>query len=112
MAGNVALMWRYGVGGLALATALASTANAAALLWLLRRRVGLLGGRRIGVTLLKALAGTAVLAGAAAVPAYAFSGSLLWRVPAAVAAGAAAYLVAARFLGMEERRALRRSSTK
>jgi putative peptidoglycan lipid II flippase len=47
MAGNVLLMGRWGVGGLAFATAFASFVNGVILLWVLRREMGMLGGRKI-----------------------------------------------------------------
>ncbi|MGQ0645366.1 MAG: murein biosynthesis integral membrane protein MurJ [Elusimicrobiota bacterium] len=107
MAGCLALMWRWGVGGLAVATSVASTVNASALLWLLRRRLGLPGGRRLLKTFLQSLGASLGMAAAAGAVAYGAGGSLLWKVPAAVISGAAVYAGLTSLLGMEEyRRAL------
>jgi len=53
---NIMLVRVLGYRGLALGTAVASIFNALALLWLLRRRLDGLDGRRVGVALLKILA--------------------------------------------------------
>ncbi|MBI4397391.1 MAG: murein biosynthesis integral membrane protein MurJ, partial [Elusimicrobia bacterium] len=102
MAGNLALMWRWGVGGLALATALASFANATALFWILRKRLGLMGGRRLLTTLLQSLGACLVMAAVSAGLVYGLPGSLLWKVPLAVAAGGGVYFALARQMGMDE----------
>lgn len=47
VAASLSLMWWLGPAGLALATSLAGMANLLLLLWLLRKRTGPLGGRRI-----------------------------------------------------------------
>lgn len=52
---NVTLMFPMKVGGLALATSLASVFNFFSLFFLLRRKIGPLGGREITVSFLKAL---------------------------------------------------------
>jgi putative peptidoglycan lipid II flippase len=61
---SVALVRVLGVRGLALGTALASIFNATALLWLLRRRLGSIDGRRVALAVGKV--GIAALAMAAA----------------------------------------------
>jgi putative peptidoglycan lipid II flippase len=74
--------------GLALAASAAATANLAILLWLLRQRLGALGGRRILWSLGRVAAATAVMS--------AWCGLLLWKwPPAATRALEAAWLVAA-----------------
>jgi putative peptidoglycan lipid II flippase len=45
----------YGLAGLGVATSLSSVANVILLMWLLKRRVGQLDGRRIGLSLLRSL---------------------------------------------------------
>jgi putative peptidoglycan lipid II flippase len=104
MAGNYLFAFAYdgGVGGLAFATTLASIANAVALGWLLRKKLGLLGGRRILKTLLQSAAASAVMAALAGWIAHGTGGPLLWRVPAAVALGAGIYGALAAALRMEE----------
>ena len=59
---NLALVRTMGVGGLALATSLSATAGAAALLFLLRRKIGRLKGRRTLEELLKTGIGTVLCA--------------------------------------------------
>ena len=49
-------------GGLALATSIAQMVNLGLLLWLLRRKIGCLGLRKVGVSLAKILLSTAVMA--------------------------------------------------
>ena len=44
---DFALMWRWNVGGLAFATAAAGWYQAIVLFWLLRKEMGLIGGREI-----------------------------------------------------------------
>jgi putative peptidoglycan lipid II flippase len=58
---NLLLIRVMGFRGLALGTALAAMFNAAALLWLLRGRLGGIDGRRIGVALMKILAASIVM---------------------------------------------------
>ncbi len=108
-----ALNGKIGVASLALATSIAAWANAGALFLLLRRRIGLLGGRRIFRTLLKSLAASAVMA--------LFAWAVMQLPPAERAAldgtryfirafglvltiggGAAVYMLMARLLQMEE----------
>jgi putative peptidoglycan lipid II flippase len=102
MAGNVTLMWKWGVGGLAISTTLAATANAAFLMHLLRKRIGLLGGRRLLKTLLQSAAALVPMVLAAGGIVYGLGGSLLWRVPLGVVAGALTYAACARAMGMDE----------
>jgi putative peptidoglycan lipid II flippase len=65
IAASVALVRSIGFEGLALGTSLAAIANGAALVWLLRRRLGSLDGRRLLMTLAKVAASSAVMALAA-----------------------------------------------
>jgi putative peptidoglycan lipid II flippase len=92
---NLALFRLMGFRGLALGTALAAMFNAVALLWLLRRRLDGLEGRRIATSLVKILIASFVMSLAAwytsawltrAIP----DDALVWkavRVAAAIAAG-------------------------
>jgi putative peptidoglycan lipid II flippase len=118
---NLVLVRQIGYRGLALGTAIAAIFNAAALLWLLRNRLGGLEGRRTAVALLKIL----VASGVMGLAAHAMSdwvavvlrdgtelGKLV-RVFAAIAAGVLALVVSARLLRIHEfdeasRRILRR----
>jgi len=62
---NLALVRAIGFRGLALGTALASIVNAVLLLWLLRRRIGGIDGRRLAVAVAKISVASAVMAGSA-----------------------------------------------
>ena len=62
---GVVLARVMGHPGLALATALAALVNASILLWLLRARLGGLEGTRLSASVLKILAASAIMAGAA-----------------------------------------------
>jgi putative peptidoglycan lipid II flippase len=62
---SLALVRTLGVQGLALGTSIASIANGAALVWMLRGRLGSLDGRRLSVTLVKVSVCSAVMAVAA-----------------------------------------------
>ncbi|MBK8652343.1 MAG: murein biosynthesis integral membrane protein MurJ [Elusimicrobia bacterium] len=102
IAGNLMLMGPWGVGGLAFATAIASVVNAALLFWLLRRRLGLLGGRRLALSLARAAAASLFMGLAAwAWTRWGF-GPLALRVTVAVAGGAALYFALARLFRSEE----------
>ena len=84
----VALMGPLRHGGLALAASVSAAANLAVLLWLLRQRLGVLGGRRMLWSLGRVALATAVMA--------AWCGLLLWTwPPAATRALEAAWLIAA-----------------
>jgi putative peptidoglycan lipid II flippase len=107
---NLALFRLMGFRGLALGTALAAMFNAVALLWLLRRRLDGLEGRRIATSLVKILIASFVMGLAAwytsawltrAIP----DDALVWkavRVAAAIAAGVAALAASARLLRIAE----------
>jgi putative peptidoglycan lipid II flippase len=100
---NLLLMRPMGVGGLALATATASWVNAGVLYLCLRRKIGLLGGRRIFKTLSKAIVASAVMAVFCwAVIRAAFQVLLVLRLSIAIAGGGMLYLASARLLHMEE----------
>jgi putative peptidoglycan lipid II flippase len=59
---SVLLVRTLGFLGLALGTSIAAIANAAALVWLLRRRLDRLGGRRLGVVFVKIVIAATVMA--------------------------------------------------
>jgi putative peptidoglycan lipid II flippase len=98
-------------GGLALANTIATTLETLALLWLIRPRLGGLGGRRLVNTLARSLAATMVMSGVLLLfveraagfepPAIAVVGLLL---------GAAVYAAAALVLGRQEISQLRRTA--
>jgi len=104
MVGNLTLMWRFGVGGLALATTLASCANAGILLYLFRRKLGLLGGRLLLKSFVQSAVVSLLMAGLSWSLLHWTAGSLYWRVPVAVAAGALLYAAVTWILGMEEQK--------
>jgi putative peptidoglycan lipid II flippase len=100
---------RFGAAGIALATAVVTSFNAVALAVLLRRRVGLLHGREVARASLLTVIATAYCAAAALGVWYPLDRLLGHSIAAQIAslgsglaAGAAAYLAAARFLRLEE----------
>jgi len=102
---DLILMRPMGVGGLALSTATASWVNMVFLYIMLRRKIGLLGGRRILVTLLKSSIGCAGMVVFCLFIMKARGGPvfpLIVRVTVAISGGATIYLAIARMLRMEE----------
>jgi putative peptidoglycan lipid II flippase len=112
VAANVAfalgLMWPLAHAGLALASSLSAYVNAALLCWILRRRLGPLGGRAIVRSLARSALGAAAVAGwcAALVPAWDGAWPTAARVLLVVAAGAGVHLAVAALLRAPELRAL------
>jgi putative peptidoglycan lipid II flippase len=107
---SVALVRAIGFQGLALGTSIASMANGGALVWLLRRRLGRLDGRRLRVTLFKAMASSVVMAIAAlaiqlamarVLPGPGFAAQLV-RLSASIGGGMAALAGTAKVLGVDE----------
>lgn len=107
----LALMGPLKHGGLALAASASSAFNLLALLWLLRRRLGRLGGRRVLASVARVGVATGIMA--------AWCGFLLWRWPGAasrgieaawlalaIAGGIGIYAAASLLLGGEEGPAL------
>lgn len=95
------LMRPLGVGGLALANSLAVTLEVLALLWLLRRRLGGVAGRKLLAALARIAAATALMAAAVmAVTAAAASRGALAQVGVGGTVGLGVYLVTARWLGL------------
>jgi putative peptidoglycan lipid II flippase len=107
---SVALVRTIGFEGLALGTSLASIANGAALVWLLRRRLGSLDGRRLLLTLMKALVSSAVMAIAALVIQRAMESAVpgpgllpqMIRLAASIGGGLAALAFTAMVLKVDE----------
>ena len=107
---SVALVRAIGFRGLALGTSIASIANGAGLVWLLRRRLGSLDGRRLSVTMVKVAASSAVMAIAAVAIQHAMvrvapgSGlaAQLLRLGASIGGGMAALAVTAKILRVDE----------
>jgi putative peptidoglycan lipid II flippase len=108
MAGNVLLSLALirtplTFGGLALANSLATTLELAALLWVLRPRLGGVDGRRLGSSLIRILASSGVMALSAAwVIGQAGGWQPFLALSAAVGIGALTYLGASALLGSEE----------
>ncbi|MBU2468069.1 MAG: polysaccharide biosynthesis C-terminal domain-containing protein, partial [Proteobacteria bacterium] len=106
---SLALMGPLRQTGLALATSLSGAANLVLLLWLLRRRVGLLGGRRLFKSGLGTCAAATVMGLLVALVAYGPdwgdpSGALWrWARPlAALGVGGASYFAAAKLMRLAE----------
>jgi putative peptidoglycan lipid II flippase len=107
---SVALVRAMGFQGLALGTSIASIANGAALVWMLRRRLGSLDGRRLLVTLVKITVSSAVMAIAAVAiqhamvrvaPGSALMAQLL-RLGASIGGGIVALAATAKILRVDE----------
>jgi putative peptidoglycan lipid II flippase len=62
--GDLILMWDLRQGGLALASAVAAYVNLGILLWILRRRVGRIGLKKVAISALKTVAAGIAMAGA------------------------------------------------
>jgi len=107
---NLTLVRVLGYRGLALGTALSSLLNAGLLLWLLRRRLGGLEERQVGVALLKILAASALMAAAAMATERQVASWMLSRdlaaqalaVGSAIAVGLVVLAASARMFGIEE----------
>jgi len=107
---NVVLVRWMGFRGLALGTAAAALLNAVVLLVLIRRRLGGLDGRRVGLAFAKVTLAALVMAVAAWAAAHAVEGALpgsalplkLLRVGAGIGSGLAALAAAARLLRIAE----------
>ena len=103
------LLGPLGVAGITLSTSIVSIFNLVLLVWLLRRQVGRIDGRRIGAAAGKALACGVALAAVSAGLWYALRGfaaggfpQLLVAVLVAVGAGGLVYVGLARLLKLEE----------
>lgn len=97
----VILMYPMGVGGLALATAVASYFNLLLLVIWLKKRLGKIGLKKILFSSVKSFTG-AILTGIAAFYACKISPSLFISVPFAVISGTAVFLISAKILKSEE----------
>jgi putative peptidoglycan lipid II flippase len=102
MVGNVVLMRRWGVGGLAFATAFASFVNAGLLMFLLRKNIGLLGGRKMARTLAVSGGASALMAAGALGFLNLVPGPLAVRALGAVGVGVVLYLGLTWLLRMDE----------
>ena len=111
--GLYAVFYRVGTWGIPLSISLANLAGTAALLFLLRRRLGRIGFAEISRSFVRVLAASALLGAAAFGVWYALDavlGDAFWAqlvsLGTALAVGAVVYLVACRALGVPEIRAL------
>lgn len=95
------LMQRWGHVGIALATSVVSTLNVGILLYLLRRRLGSLEGRRLGQTAVRALLAALVAAAVAWLAAQLPLGSV-GRLGAVLGGAGLAYLAVSALLRSEE----------
>jgi putative peptidoglycan lipid II flippase len=105
---DFALMWKWNVGGLAFATSAAGWYQAIVLFWLLRKELGLLGGREI----LRSFVFSSIAGVAMGLVCYGLSFHLLAKLHVAfnvlisVAAGSVFYLLLSRAFRVEEYRIL------
>jgi putative peptidoglycan lipid II flippase len=113
--GNFVLLRWFGYLGISLCTSMVSIVNVGVLLWLLRGRLGRLGGREIGLTLCRTAVASAALAatmllvlrvlGRVISPVH-LEGAVL-QLMVALLAGGAVYLVVCAALGVRELELLR-----
>jgi len=97
------LMHPLQVGGLALASAVSSWTNAILLFYFLRKRLGLLGGHRILMTLFKSFFACVAMAGyCLAIYQIPWDVHAVVRLSAGIGGGAAVYLAMAHLFRMEE----------
>ncbi|MFP4139850.1 MAG: murein biosynthesis integral membrane protein MurJ [Phycisphaerae bacterium] len=105
LAAVLGTMWipAIAAGAFGVGTVVSAALNTVLLVWLLRRRLGRLGGRQLALSATRSLVATAVMAGVLLAVRHALAGqSPGIIVAAAVPAGAVAFLLAARLLGMPE----------
>lgn len=115
LAAVLGTMWIPAVaaGAFGVGTVVSAALNSVLLVWLLRRRLGGLGGRQLALSAARSLGATAVMAGVLLAVRHALAG----RPPgiivaAAVPAGAVAFVLAARVLRMPELGELLRGALK
>jgi putative peptidoglycan lipid II flippase len=100
------LMRVWGHVGIALATSIVTTLNVGILLWLLRRRLGTIQGRRIGQTAVRAALGALAVGlvawAASRAPIQALEAGIAARLVTALVAAGIAYLGASAVLRSEE----------
>ncbi len=106
-------LFSVGIWGIPLATSIVNIAGTALLVWLLRAKLGRLGGREIALSYGKIAVAAAIVAGVAYVVWDAVDGAIgralgaqLVSVGAAVLAATVAYLIVARLLAIRELNAL------
>jgi putative peptidoglycan lipid II flippase len=107
---SLLLVRTMGFLGLALGTSIAAMANAGALVWLLRRRLGGLGGRHLSITLVKVGSAASVMAFAAVAIQHAMervaAGAGLWlqsvRLAASIGGGLAVLAITAKLVRLAE----------
>jgi putative peptidoglycan lipid II flippase len=101
----VPMLWipSLGAGAFGLSTAITFTINAVILIYLLRRRLGLFGGRKILLSVMRTVAGCAVMAGVVYLLRYQLGDMRNWVVVAVcVPAGAISFFAAVWILGAPE----------
>jgi len=99
----IVMLWtNMGVGGLALSTAISSYFNVALLSWILRKRIGKLGLKKIVYSTMKSLIASAATGVTAVLVVSSVHRSLFVSVPAAIAAGAIVFFAVAKLLNSEE----------
>jgi putative peptidoglycan lipid II flippase len=114
-AGNWLLLRWFGYLGISLCTSVVSIANVGVLLWLLRGRLGRLGGREIGRTAVRTAIASAALAAAmlitlrlvGGVVSTVHLGGAVVQLGAALLVGGAVYLAVCAALGVREIELLR-----
>jgi putative peptidoglycan lipid II flippase len=101
----VPMLWipSLGAGAFGLSTAVTFTINAVVLIYLLRRRLGLFGGRKILISVVRTVAGSAVMAGVVYLLRHQLGDARNWVVVAVcVPAGAISFFASVWILGAPE----------
>ncbi|OGS22661.1 MAG: murein biosynthesis integral membrane protein MurJ [Elusimicrobia bacterium RIFOXYA2_FULL_39_19] len=101
---SLILMWPLGVGGLALATSVASYVNMGILFYYLRKRIGLIGGAKILESFFKVTTASAIMGVVIYLVVSIPKLSIMISVPSAIILGVLTYFVSSRILKIEERK--------
>jgi putative peptidoglycan lipid II flippase len=105
IAGNLTLMWRWGVGGLAMATALASWTNAIVLFILINKKLGPIDLKSILRTAVLSLTASIIMISGCLIMAHKILPENIYiMVPATVIFGIIVYFLLTNFFKMEERK--------
>ena len=99
---NIILMRPFGVGGLALATAISSWINASLLFVVLRKRIGGFGGRKIFLALLKIILATLIMTIICYISSICITQNLILNVFGTIFIGLIVYVLMTRMLKIDE----------
>jgi putative peptidoglycan lipid II flippase len=104
---DITLMWKFGVGGLSFATSASAWMNMMVLFFLLRNKVGIIGGKDVVISGAKITGASCLMSAAAWWLVYHLPGPLFIRVMAAILVGCGVFLGLAILMKLEELKAFR-----